>query len=226
MAGINRMVGTPWHVERFEREEGDARRHRSRCKYYGGKPDGHCRFFNGRCHGTAHCRYYDETAERKESTMPKGRFVGVREIPKSAFTGIQLIQMKDIELNSKFENKQPKKNKIDDCIKYYREHGELDKPVVISCSGSKYRLEDKYLRYVAAKQLCLKEIPAEMGAIEELKQRDKLRSVGSLVWIKKSDEVGEVVDATMKKTKIRTDSGKVSTFDILKCLETGAIRPL
>lgn len=54
MAGVNRMVGAPWHVERFERQEDDPRRHRSRCKYYN-KTTKHCVKRNGKCIGAAHC---------------------------------------------------------------------------------------------------------------------------------------------------------------------------
>lgn len=28
------MTGSPWHVEKMVREEGDAKRHKSRCIYY------------------------------------------------------------------------------------------------------------------------------------------------------------------------------------------------
>lgn len=59
MAGINRLTGTPWHVERYAREDGDERRHRSRCIYYQ-KPDAYCSQIVGKCRGAAYCSYYTE----------------------------------------------------------------------------------------------------------------------------------------------------------------------
>ena len=32
--GLKHMAGTPWHKERFARQEGDERRHKSHCVYY------------------------------------------------------------------------------------------------------------------------------------------------------------------------------------------------
>ena len=65
--GVNRMVGTPWHVERFTREEGDDRRHRSRCANYR-KSDAHCSQYSGKCRGSAHCPYYKECGSETEET--------------------------------------------------------------------------------------------------------------------------------------------------------------
>ena len=60
MAGINRLTGTPWHVDRFARKEGDPRRHRSRCAYYDPEEKRCC--FRARCIGSAHCSSYKEEA--------------------------------------------------------------------------------------------------------------------------------------------------------------------
>lgn len=57
--GVRRMTGIPWHVEKFIREDGDDRRHRSRCIYFS-KPDAHCSQYSGKCRGSAHCTYYRE----------------------------------------------------------------------------------------------------------------------------------------------------------------------
>ena len=57
--GIRKLTGTPWHIEKFSRGEGDDRRHRSRCVNYR-KRDAHCYKFSERCHGSFHCPYYME----------------------------------------------------------------------------------------------------------------------------------------------------------------------
>ena len=56
---IERMAGIPWHVEKMIRQEGDLRRHRSRCIYYD-KKKSHCSKVIGKCIGAAHCNYYEE----------------------------------------------------------------------------------------------------------------------------------------------------------------------
>lgn len=53
------MTGTSWHIEKFTREEGDPRRHRSRCIHYD-KRTKECHFRSGKCIGSAHCMYYKE----------------------------------------------------------------------------------------------------------------------------------------------------------------------
>ena len=58
MAGLNRLTGTPWHVDRFARKEGDPRRHRSRCANYDPVEKSCC--FRTRCIGSAHCDSYRE----------------------------------------------------------------------------------------------------------------------------------------------------------------------
>ena len=63
MADYKGISGTPWHVERFTRAEGDERRHRSRCKYYH-KEDSYCSKEIGRCRGAAHCKFYQEVLQK------------------------------------------------------------------------------------------------------------------------------------------------------------------
>ena len=57
--GINRMTGTPWHIEKYTRDEFDDRRHRSRCAHYQ-KKDAFCFRYSEKCRGSAHCPYYKE----------------------------------------------------------------------------------------------------------------------------------------------------------------------
>ena len=56
--GINKLEGTPWHIEKFHRKEDDDRRHKSRCKYYTKEE---CTKLGHRCYGSAHCLYYVES---------------------------------------------------------------------------------------------------------------------------------------------------------------------
>lgn len=70
--GINRMQGTPWHIERFARGEDDTRRHQSRCVYYS-KKDKKCRCRSEKCIGSAHCVNY---IERDKNERTDGRDIG------------------------------------------------------------------------------------------------------------------------------------------------------
>ena len=65
--GIRHMSGSPWHLERYTREDGDDRRHKHRCVHYR-VSENHCRYFNERCRGSAHCPRYKEYIPDDEST--------------------------------------------------------------------------------------------------------------------------------------------------------------
>lgn len=57
--GVNRMTGTPWHVEVLRNNEGERKRHRSRCIYFDRKSK-KCRKNRFNCFGSAHCDDYKE----------------------------------------------------------------------------------------------------------------------------------------------------------------------
>ena len=52
-----KIQGTPWHSDQFHSEEGDERRHRSRCIHYYKKT---CALHDDGCWGASHCPYYKE----------------------------------------------------------------------------------------------------------------------------------------------------------------------
>lgn len=64
--GLNQLTGTPWHVDKFTRAEGDKRRHRTRCTHYSDRGCSYCTLYGERCHGTAHCDFYEEKEQRSE----------------------------------------------------------------------------------------------------------------------------------------------------------------
>ncbi len=79
----------------------------------------------------------------------------------SSFVGIRAISMEDITTGNK-SFAPPAKEKVDRLIEFYNENGRFDCPIVVSCFGDKYLIEDKYLRYYVAKKLKHKEIFAKM----------------------------------------------------------------
>ena len=211
MKGIKHMTGTPWHVEKFTRQEDDPKRHRSRCVHYESASK-YCSYRCGQCVGSAHCSQYKEkdSIMKEQSTPVKERnsmhFVGIREIP------MELIVIDFCIV------KEPKKSKVDALIAYYKENGTLDKPIVVSVWKDKYLFEDKYLRYYVAKKLGLKTIPAKIGTFKESKTEDKLRKVGTIVKHPKFG-TGTVVDSTQTHTTICFANDKKVMFDISVCVE-------
>lgn len=237
MSDLEKLSGTPWHVEKMVRSEGDSRRHRSRCKHYEGKREGRCDWFFGRCRGAAHCAYYSEKVKIEEKIEEKAK-EETKEAKTSKktpeehkpvvfvepFDGICEIALDSIVLPSDIS--EPKEEKVKVVLDYYKKNGTFDVPVYVTCYGDKYMLLNRYLRYYVAKLLNFKTVPAEMCAREEYKQRNLLRKQGTLVWIKKEKQVGRVVSSTLKKVLIKLDSGEEKTYDICKCLQTESVRIL
>lgn len=54
--GISHMGGTPWHVEGMYLNEGEERRHKSRCIYYNNRK---CTSLGRKCIGSSHCPIYE-----------------------------------------------------------------------------------------------------------------------------------------------------------------------
>lgn len=60
---LREFSGTPWHKERYSREEGDDKRHRSKCIYFR-KCDKYCIERFETCIGSAHCPNYKVKCEK------------------------------------------------------------------------------------------------------------------------------------------------------------------
>lgn len=205
------LTGTPWHVERMTRQEGDPRRHKSRCVYYASKSKT-CDYRNGTCIGSAHCMNYKERvheAVQRENTIspnPIKHFEGIKEIP------IELVTVNPLK------TKTPRQDKVDTLIEYYRNNGCLDKPIIVSIQEGSYLLEDKYLRYYVAKKLGLKSIAARIGTFLESKDEDKLRKKGTKVLHMKYGK-GIVIAADDAYTTVRFENGREIKLSISTCIE-------
>ncbi len=70
MPGTGNLQGTPWHVEKITRAEGDERRHRSYCVNYD-KNAKHCNITHSGCWGASHCDHYcrSKTSEIKKAKI-------------------------------------------------------------------------------------------------------------------------------------------------------------
>lgn len=129
MAGVNRLVGAPWHVERFKRQEDDPRRHRFRCKYYN-KVTKQCAKRNGKCIGAAHCLEYDESVHQEIKI--EDRFIK----KDLNFSGIKEIAVETVEIPDKYQAHAPSEAKVNELIAYYHKNGHLDKPIIVLCQNN------------------------------------------------------------------------------------------
>lgn len=209
------LTGAPWHVERMARQEGDPRRHKSRCIYYISKSKA-CEYRNGNCIGSAHCMKYKE---RINEEVQKGNCISPK--PVKHFDGIKEISIELITVNHS-KAKKPKQEKVDALIEYYRKNGHLDKPFIVSIQNDSYLLEDKYLRYYVAEELGLKNVPAKIGTLQERKDEDKLRKKGMKV-IHKTHGKGIVIDADEAYTTVRFGNGKEVKLSISTCIQNKLI---
>lgn len=204
MAGINQMAGTPWHVEKMTRSEGDDRRHRSRCEFYSKKTKC-CSKTCGSCYGASHCPHYKENEtiilNDDSSVTPKEK----TNIEVASFEGIKMVSISMIKVDAnKF--KKPSVEKINEVANYVKTHGTIDKPISVSCKGSIYWLEDKYLRYYVAKQEGLKEVPIKISTEKQNHKIDRLWRVGTKLKHKTLGE-GIVSESTEKYIIVKFKSG-------------------
>lgn len=93
MGNLSRMQGSPWHVERMERGDGDKRRHRSRCVHYH-KQEKHCDYYHGSCFGSAHCGHYKEGNSKNKKFVDSVRKENVQvQTNNVSGSGITSIEM-------------------------------------------------------------------------------------------------------------------------------------
>ena len=194
-----KMVGTVWHTERMHREEGDARRDKRRCRHY---RDGHCSQRATKCGGSAHCEYYEEISENAGTAFLNA---------KKPFKGSKEIKMSDI-LVPEHRFVEPSIEKLFALRDYYMENGQLDKPIIVSCKGDKYVLEDKYLRYYFAKQANLTTIFARCGEKGCDKAEEPFRKVGARV--KTSRGTGTITKVELQYVTVTFDDGGTMQYDL------------
>lgn len=240
MSGVQNLTGIPWHVERFEREEGDERRHRSRCRFFQGKPYNLCLYHSVRCYGSAHCENYIEKYQAQEKPVQKlaikkskpsksykeAKAPATDNNQKKGFSGLKYLPLSAIHLDQRYAKNPPKPEKIARIIAFYEANHRFAIPMIVEPMRNQYRLIGNPLSFFAAQQLGLKSAPAETGTKEEIQVRKQLRTKGTLVWSNQQADVGEVIQFTLTRVTIQYDNGNVQTYDLYQCLEKGQIRIL
>lgn len=237
MSGIQNLTGVPWHVECFERKDGDERRHRSRCRFFQGKPYNLCLCNFVRCHGSAHCENYIEKYQAQEQSVQKpaikkskpsnshkkAQATVTGDNQKKGFSGLKYLPLSVIHLDQKYTKNSPNPEKIARIIAFHQTNRRFAIPIIVESMGNQYRLIGNPLSFFAAQQLGLKSAPAETGTKEEIQVRKQLRTKGTLVWSNQQADVGEVIQFTLTRVTIQYDNGNVQTYDLYQCLEKGQI---
>ena len=95
---------------------------------------------------------------------------------------------------------------------------------IAGIAQSKAHITNGYFRYKAAEKMGLLEIPAEMGAKEEIKLRDEMCTVGALLWDNKYQDVCEVKEVNLRKIRVVSDSGHSKWFDSIICIKKNRFR--
>lgn len=223
MAGVHQMAGTPWHVERFARKEGDDRRHRARCVFYI-KKDNYCRKRYGVCKGSAHCSFYKESdvdntdQEGNDSSSEKNPipefskvFAGVKEIP--------LDQIKVYTLHGH------PRDDVQKIIDHFHENGTFRSPVVVTYheEDGLYWLEDKYLTYFVAQKLNLKTVPAKIQKGISKTKGKEIFPVRSTVYHPVFGE-GQVKNIGSNLIKVQFSDGETRKFALDICIEKNLLR--
>ena len=188
----NPLPDTPWHVGCVKKEENDPRRHKARCIYLveGVCHQGKLRTYMQRCPGSSHCKYYAEdesmahdvylkTRSVEEEILDKERKKWLRgklttggtisysnvkdsKSNKLIFSGIESLNMLDINLPQGYSEWIPNEEKLQNLLEYYNQYRKMDKPIVVEVRNDKYYLKSNYLQYYVSKKLGKKWIKATM----------------------------------------------------------------
>lgn len=220
------MSGTPWHVGFLTKDEGDPKRHRGRCVHFD-KETKYCSKCHFNCIGSAHCRFYVEKVKEEKpyiddrSLYPKKELKSLKE-PAKPFVGIKNIKLSDVEIDP-YKFKKPSKEKVDNLIEYYKQYATLDKPIIVSCEGTKYALQDKYLRFYVAEKLGLTEIPAKIGTLKSSKLEEQLKKVGTRIYHKVFGN-GVVTELKEDAIIVKFENGKESVLSVDMCVQNNLLQ--
>ena len=210
------------------------KRDKRKCRYYR-KEDSYCVAKSRRCSESTYCDIYDVDTVRFPNERRKvvssessavvteaSRVVKCCPIkPKLDFKGTRYINFEDIYVdNASF--KAPNTKKVEDMVKYYEDHGELDRPIYVSCDNKQYYLKDKYLRYYTARKLGLKSIAAKIDDGAGNKLDNALRTPGNIVRFS-SGEIGVVIAADLMCVTLKKENGNEIKMGIDYCIENNIL---
>ena len=97
MGDMKKIQGTPWHVEVLGRNEGDERRHRSRCVHYDVNTK-MCTYRDSWCFGSRHCDWYKEFQKTAQTTSTPMRSEPAKRYMPDTFANNQLIHQAYLSL--------------------------------------------------------------------------------------------------------------------------------
>lgn len=76
------------------------------------------------------------------------------------------VCIEEIQIPVDMQKKLPLPKKVNEIVRYYQSTGNLDKPITVSKTKEGLTLKDGYARYIAAKELGLKNISIVLNALQ------------------------------------------------------------
>lgn len=213
-------------IEHLRNTDGYSKRSRNKCRHYR-KVDDYCLNYERNCTNVAHCMAYDDSPMGKGSVVSKSDKM-IKEVKMLAFDkpspnrikefeNMMLIPLTKLCVN-KSEFIEPSIEEMNVVVDYFNEHGELDKPIFVSCCGETYRVEDGYLQYRVAEELELIAIKAKMDDGKGNLLDHALRTHGESLSFHLGGNV-KVVAYDIDTALLQKDDGKIVKMDIEYCIK-------
>lgn len=218
-----KMAGVPQHIEFLKMKDGDKRRHRSKCIHYSDTAKNFCRYRMTSCSGSSQCSKYKER-QPKQKNKEEDFVLPKRKYKAKYFDGIKEINLEDIKVPA---GDVDAIGRIVEAVDYYKEHNRFDKHIEL-----KIKVDEKYIivqnkhLYFAAKKLGLATVPATLQNGNNKSKRKKQLGEGTLVFSRKMNDVGIVVNSTENTMKIRFDSGEEIRYNTEIAIKTNEITVL
>lgn len=116
------------------------------------------------CNGVGRCEdknspLYQKRCNPRYCAKLKKQTVRMQQLIENEFVGVKNISMSRI-ITPNYG--QPRPEKLDRTIKEILRNGTISKPIYVELKKDKYLIKDGYIRYLAAKQCGLTEIPATL----------------------------------------------------------------
>lgn len=215
MGSIKRMTGTAWHVNALRKNEEDIRRHKSRCVFFN-KENGLCSKVVSRCPGSAHCKYYSENANKKNTEQDK--YVPQRAVP---FQNTKKINVKDIVVPT-YLSKKKYKSPIQTAhlIKHYIKFNELLGAIIVTIENEKYQLVSGLPFLNAARALKLNEITATYVESFSIKKCSSKTVFKLNQWVDHQGlGIGKIIEMNDSSLTVKFDNGSRKAYLIEDCIK-------
>ncbi len=212
-------TGAYLHDTFLSKHEGDKKRHKTKCVYY---DKTYCDFYNRDCYGSAHCDKYKERLFVEKNVEIKKTLISAKKEKKN-FLGIKSVPIEELYVREE-DIVNISEAKVESRMNSYKKHGKFVFPIIVSCYGNMYKVEDHYVEYVASKRLGLMNVSIEIIDKKNIKLFHVLHYRGNRIWDSNEKEEGIVIETIDSDVIVRLVSGKEKRYNIQKALEKNIFR--